>query len=162
MSNSTRLLLLRARTFPNGKLDRKNLLSNQASNFFPASQVSTSQFSGRRLSNLNLASRSASPYSTHPTPSSSSIPPPQSLSKDSNKHNSRSLRLLKPKNLSQTDAKIDGIRITPSAVEQIERVRRKDKRPGEVLRLSVESGGCHGFQYKMEFTESIEDDDLLS
>lgn len=36
-----------------------------------------------------------------------------------------------------------------------------DNKPDEVLRLSVESGGCHGFQYKMQFTDQIEDDDFV-
>lgn len=30
-----------------------------------------------------------------------------------------------------------------------------------MLRLAVESGGCHGFQYKMNFTDSIESDDYV-
>jgi len=54
-----------------------------------------------------------------------------------------------------------GIKISPSAIEQIERVRKMDNKPNEVLRLSVESGGCHGFQYKIAFTESVEDDDFV-
>ncbi|KAI7967690.1 hypothetical protein MJO29_000967 [Puccinia striiformis f. sp. tritici] len=54
-----------------------------------------------------------------------------------------------------------GIKISPSAIEQIERVRKMDNKPNEVLRLSVESGGCHGFQYKIAFTESPEDDDFV-
>ncbi|OAV90122.1 hypothetical protein PTTG_28428 [Puccinia triticina 1-1 BBBD Race 1] len=54
-----------------------------------------------------------------------------------------------------------GIKISQSAIEQIERVRKMDNKPNEVLRLSVESGGCHGFQYKIAFTESVEDDDFV-
>lgn len=51
-------------------------------------------------------------------------------------------------------------RLTNFRQQQIERVRKMDNKPNEVLRLSVESGGCHGFQYKIAFTESNEDDDL--
>ncbi|TPX72122.1 hypothetical protein SpCBS45565_g00673 [Spizellomyces sp. 'palustris'] len=30
-----------------------------------------------------------------------------------------------------------------------------------MLRITVESGGCHGFQYKMELTAQMEDDDVV-
>ncbi|PLW10554.1 hypothetical protein PCANC_08573 [Puccinia coronata f. sp. avenae] len=62
---------------------------------------------------------------------------------------------------SPSPAKPLGLKISPSVIEQIERVRKMDNKPNEVLRLSVESGGCHGFQYKIAFTESIEEDDFV-
>ncbi|KAH9820779.1 hypothetical protein DFH28DRAFT_884408, partial [Melampsora americana] len=40
-------------------------------------------------------------------------------------------------------------------------IKQVDQNPSLVLRLAVESGGCHGFQYKMNFTDSIESDDYI-
>lgn len=36
----------------------------------------------------------------------------------------------------------------------------KEKNPDLALRIAVEPGGCHGYQYKMEITNEIEEDDF--
>ena len=37
----------------------------------------------------------------------------------------------------------------------------KGEPPGSMLRVSVEGGGCSGFQYKFDFTQAKADDDLV-
>ncbi|MBW0487807.1 hypothetical protein O181_027522 [Austropuccinia psidii MF-1] len=125
-----------------GRISQRTLLRSRHPGF---SQLFFTASSPANLSHSNI---SIQPQSNRP----SSIPfakiistPTQSIGEDSH------ARIIKP----------TGIKIMPSVVEQIERVRKIDNKPKEVLRLSVESGGCHGFQYKMAFTDSIGDDDFL-
>lgn len=51
--------------------------------------------------------------------------------------------------------------LTPSAIRQILRAQRAASNPDLALRLAVESGGCHGYQYKMQVTAMREPDDYL-
>jgi iron-sulfur cluster assembly accessory protein len=44
------------------------------------------------------------------------------------------------------------ITITPRAAHRLQAIAEKDKKPDLALRVSVESGGCHGFQYLMSLT----------
>merc|ERR1712098_955530 len=41
------------------------------------------------------------------------------------------------------------IEITPRASNRLKEIMSKDSNPNLALRISVESGGCHGFQYLM-------------
>lgn len=51
-------------------------------------------------------------------------------------------------------------RLNPSGKQQLTKVANREQNDNLALRVSVEPGGCHGYQYKMELTEDIEDDDL--
>lgn len=51
--------------------------------------------------------------------------------------------------------------LTPSAAERVAAIAEKQAKPA-VLRLSVESGGCSGFQYKFDLAEGAEADDIVS
>ncbi|GAA5923936.1 Isa2p [Sporobolomyces koalae] len=51
--------------------------------------------------------------------------------------------------------------LTDSAVKQIERAQQAKQDPQLALRLLVESGGCHGYQYKMAVTSQRDQDDYL-
>ncbi|KAI3337440.1 hypothetical protein HD806DRAFT_529004 [Xylariaceae sp. AK1471] len=42
--------------------------------------------------------------------------------------------------------------ITPRAANRLSQIMSKDKNPHLALRIQVESGGCHGFQYLMSLT----------
>ncbi|GAA5841981.1 hypothetical protein JCM5353_003639 [Sporobolomyces roseus] len=53
------------------------------------------------------------------------------------------------------------INLTDSAIKQIERAQQAKKDSNLSLRLLVESGGCHGYQYKMAVTSLREPDDYL-
>lgn len=55
----------------------------------------------------------------------------------------------------------DSLTLTPAAAARVAHIaRRQAKEP--VLRLSVEGGGCSGFQYRFGLAEGIESDDLVS
>lgn len=49
---------------------------------------------------------------------------------------------------------------TDRAVAQLQKVAERENNSSLALRVAVEPGGCHGYQYKMEITEEIEDDDF--
>ncbi|KAI1811239.1 hypothetical protein GGS20DRAFT_563897 [Poronia punctata] len=44
------------------------------------------------------------------------------------------------------------LEITPRAADRLSQIMSKDKNPHLALRIQVESGGCHGFQYIMSLT----------
>lgn len=51
--------------------------------------------------------------------------------------------------------------LTPSAAQRVDAIARKQGKPA-ILRLSVEGGGCSGFQYKFDLDGSTADDDSIS
>ncbi|WP_213981766.1 iron-sulfur cluster insertion protein ErpA [Sphingomonas sp. dw_22] len=53
------------------------------------------------------------------------------------------------------------IALTPAAAARVAVIAEKTSKPA-ILRLSVEGGGCSGFQYKFGFAEAVEDDDIVA
>ncbi len=51
--------------------------------------------------------------------------------------------------------------LTDAAAARIAAIAEKQAKPA-ILRLSVEGGGCSGFQYKFDLAESPESDDSVS
>ena len=51
--------------------------------------------------------------------------------------------------------------VTPAAADRIGLIAIKQGRPA-ILRLSVEGGGCSGFQYKFDLADAVEADDAVS
>lgn len=49
---------------------------------------------------------------------------------------------------------------TDRAISQLKKVAERENSSSLSLRVAVEPGGCHGYQYKMEITQEIEDDDF--
>ena len=52
------------------------------------------------------------------------------------------------------------IRVSERAARRIGEILKKEP-PGSMLRVSVEGGGCSGFQYKFDVERDIADDDLI-
>jgi iron-sulfur cluster insertion protein len=51
--------------------------------------------------------------------------------------------------------------LTPNAARRVSQIAEKLGKSA-ILRLSVEGGGCSGFQYKFGMADSIEDDDMIA
>ncbi|MBC2670044.1 iron-sulfur cluster insertion protein ErpA [Novosphingobium piscinae] len=50
--------------------------------------------------------------------------------------------------------------LSPSAARRVAQIAAKQGKPA-ILRLSVEGGGCSGFQYKFGLAEAAEGEDLV-
>ena len=55
----------------------------------------------------------------------------------------------------------EALTLTPSAARRVALIAEKQAKPA-ILRLSVEGGGCSGFQYKFDLAEAAEEDDIVS
>src|ERR1043166_108955 len=53
------------------------------------------------------------------------------------------------------------IGLTAAAAARVAAIAAKQAKPA-ILRLSVEGGGCSGFQYKFGMADGIEDDDIVA
>jgi iron-sulfur cluster insertion protein len=53
------------------------------------------------------------------------------------------------------------IALTPAAAARVAAIAAKTGKPA-ILRLSVDGGGCSGFQYKFGFAEGIDGDDSVA
>lgn len=51
--------------------------------------------------------------------------------------------------------------LTPAAAKRVALIAQKQTKPA-ILRLSVEGGGCSGFQYKFDLADSPESDDTIT
>ena len=55
----------------------------------------------------------------------------------------------------------DTLTLTPAAAKRVALIAKKQTKPA-ILRLSVEGGGCSGFQYKFDLAEAPDGDDSVS
>ncbi len=51
--------------------------------------------------------------------------------------------------------------LTPNAAKRVANIAEKQAKPA-ILRLSVEGGGCSGFQYKFDLADGPDGDDMVS
>ncbi len=51
--------------------------------------------------------------------------------------------------------------LSESAAHRVDALRQKQGKPGLLLRLSVDGGGCSGFQYKFGFDDAVAADDIV-
>ena len=56
---------------------------------------------------------------------------------------------------------LSSLTLTPAAAARVAAIAQKQAKPA-MLRLSVEGGGCSGFQYKCGLADSIDSDDLIA
>ena len=56
---------------------------------------------------------------------------------------------------------VQDIILTPSAAARVAAIAVKQGKPA-ILRLSVDGGGCSGFQYKFGFADAVESDDVIA
>ena len=54
---------------------------------------------------------------------------------------------------------MDQVTVTERAAQQIGKILRREA-PGTMLRVSVEGGGCSGFQYKFDIDHARGEDDI--
>jgi iron-sulfur cluster assembly accessory protein len=55
----------------------------------------------------------------------------------------------------------DALTLTPSAAKRVAAIAARQAKPA-ILRLSVEGGGCSGFQYRFDLADQPESDDSVS
>lgn len=53
------------------------------------------------------------------------------------------------------------LNIDTSAVKRIKELRTQQGKNSLKLRITVDSGGCSGFQYKLDLTENIDKQDMI-
>jgi len=53
------------------------------------------------------------------------------------------------------------IALTPAAIDWVKRIRTKEEKEGQALRLGVKAGGCSGYSYFMGFTTAEKPGDLV-
>lgn len=53
-----------------------------------------------------------------------------------------------------------GLQLSDNAAKRISKLLPSEA-PGSRLRIIVESGGCNGFQYKFDFDNRLNDDDII-
>ncbi|RZM09106.1 MAG: iron-sulfur cluster assembly accessory protein, partial [Sphingomonas sp.] len=53
------------------------------------------------------------------------------------------------------------IALTPAAAARVAAIAARQNKPA-ILRLSVDGGGCSGFQYKFGFADAAERDDTVA
>ncbi|KAI8991152.1 hypothetical protein BDF20DRAFT_26765 [Mycotypha africana] len=61
----------------------------------------------------------------------------------------------------KTASKENGIALTERAINQLKLIQQRENDTDQMLRVLVDSGGCHGYQNKMELTKAIEEDDNI-
>src|SRR5215471_4980839 len=58
------------------------------------------------------------------------------------------------------DATMEAVTLTERAARRIGEILKREP-SGSMLRVSVEGGGCSGFQYKFDFDQTRAEDDLV-
>ncbi len=65
------------------------------------------------------------------------------------------------KSLAQFNMNMKKITISDNAASRIKEITTKGDEKGKKLRISVDSGGCSGFQYRYDFIEQEKSEDII-
>lgn len=98
----------------------------------------------------SLESQSSTPRTTPPPPPSSA--PSKTPLAQQPKQQYTTTTLLNPHYDEESGTEMT-IAITPRATKRLTQIMAKDSNPNLCLRVTVESGGCHGFQYLMSLVD---------
>ena len=63
--------------------------------------------------------------------------------------------------MAQSSTLTPALTLTPAAAQRVGQIAQRQGRPA-ILRLSVEGGGCSGFQYRFDLADGAEDGDSVS
>ncbi|KAJ1019353.1 hypothetical protein NDA13_006269 [Ustilago tritici] len=127
----------------------------------PAASTSAVRLAMAQLSRRGIATLSSSSSARSPP----TIPRRTSIAAPFSTTSTRKAATLirKPEEPEEPEVYRDGeptIIATDRAISQLKKVAERENNSSLSLRVAVEPGGCHGYQYKMEITEEIEDDDF--
>ena len=61
----------------------------------------------------------------------------------------------------QESDRMEVVALTEAAIEQIKKMLLRDKLDGHGLRISVVSGGCSGYSYKLDFAKESNPGDIV-
>lgn len=56
---------------------------------------------------------------------------------------------------------VQTLTLTPAAAKRVAWIAQRQEKPA-ILRLSVDGGGCSGFQYRFDLADAPEADDMIS
>ncbi|KAI9226609.1 MAG: hypothetical protein DHS80DRAFT_32582 [Piptocephalis tieghemiana] len=66
-----------------------------------------------------------------------------------------------PLTLEPSDHPAGHLNISQRAVQKLSAILAKETHPEAALRILVDSGGCHGYQYRLELSQSITAEDVV-
>ncbi|KIM77502.1 hypothetical protein PILCRDRAFT_825276 [Piloderma croceum F 1598] len=119
-----------------------------------------------RLTAANSARLRSVVPSNHKRFFSSSSPSTSALASHHTAHPTVVVFTPSPQHIEQEELDVDlippqdiKIELTDRAAEQLRLISAKENNPNAALRVAVESGGCHGYQYKMELATHRQPDD---
>lgn len=73
----------------------------------------------------------------------------------------RSFATIPPSVVTKPASTENGIDISEKAVKQLKVIQKRENDDTQMLRVLVDSGGCHGYQNKMELTNTVDEEDTI-
>ncbi|CAO3612188.1 unnamed protein product [Mucor hiemalis] len=73
----------------------------------------------------------------------------------------RCFATIPPSVLTKQASTESGIDISEKAIKQLKIIQKREKDEQQMLRILVDSGGCHGYQNKMELTSTVDEEDTI-
>lgn len=116
-----------------------------------------------RVPSIRFVSGLSTAHSSIPIPSANPPKRKSSLVHTARSFNQPELKLNITNKKYSEQGKLLTIDIAPRAIEKLTDLMKSESNPDLALRISVESGGCHGFQYNLDLsnTNTLTEDDCL-